>query len=112
MRIKIMTTFLLLFIVGCMGREANPIGRYQAGDETRSCNSLRAEIAENDARIMKKLKKDESKFWSNALWVAVLPLAMDVKEAEKTEAEALQQRNKMLKIMMAEKECGFTSEVK
>ena len=112
MRTKIGTMLLLLFITGCMGRQANPIARYQPGDQKRSCDSLRAEIAENDAQIMKKLRKDASKFWTNAAWRILTPLAMDMKEAEKTEADALQQRNKMLKLIMVEKECSFVPEVK
>ena len=33
---------------------------------------------------------------------------MDLKEAEKTEAESLQHRNEVLKILMSEKGCGAT----
>jgi hypothetical protein len=34
---------------------------------------------------------------------------MDLKEAEKTEAETLQHRNDCLRILMAEKHCGATA---
>jgi hypothetical protein len=100
---------LLLFIVGCGGHEPNPVAAHQVGDDARTCESLRLEIAQNEALITKKLKKDESKFWTNTLWFLFLTPAMDLKEAEKTEAEALQHRNECLKILMAEKGCGATA---
>ena len=104
---KMLITICLVatLMTGCMGRDANPIARYSPGDEKRSCASLKAEIAENEAQISKKLAKDASKFWSNAAWVLITPLAMDVKQSEKVEAEALQRRNRALKIIMIEKEC-------
>jgi len=99
------TICLLMWMSGCMGRNANPIARYLPGDERRNCESLRAEIAENEAQIEKKFAEDKNKFWTNAAWCIITPLAMDTKQAEKTEAEALQQRNKMLRIIMVEKGC-------
>jgi hypothetical protein len=100
---------LMIFIVGCGGHEPNPVALHQIGDDNRTCESLRLEIAQNEAIITKKLKKDESKFWTNTAWFLILTPAMDLKEAEKTEAEALQQRNDCLKILMAEKGCGATA---
>jgi hypothetical protein len=67
------------------------------------------EIAQNDALALKKAKKDDSKFATNTLWFLLWPPAMDLKEAEKTEAEALRYRNECLKILMSEKGCGATS---
>jgi len=100
--------FSAFFYAGCGGHEPNPVALHQVGDDRRSCQSLRLEIAQNDAIITKKVKKDEGKFWSNTLWLLFFTPAMDFKEAEKTEAEALQHRNDLLKILMAEKGCGAT----
>jgi hypothetical protein len=99
----------IFFYAGCGGHEPNPVALHQIGDDNRTCESLRLEIAQNEAVITKKTKKDESKFWTNTAWFLILTPAMDLKEAEKTEAEALQQRNDCLKILMAEKGCGATA---
>jgi hypothetical protein len=99
----------IFFYAGCGGHEPNPVALHQVGDDSRTCESLRLEVAQNEAIITKKLKKDESKFWTNTLWLLFFTPAMDLKEAEKTEAEALQHRNECLKILMAEKGCGATA---
>ncbi len=102
----------LAVICGCGGRQANPVPAHYPGDTRRSCDSLRAEIAANEVVVTRNLKKDESKFWSNTAWFIFFTPAMDLKEAEKTEAEALQRRNSMLRILMAEKECGMVETAK
>jgi len=104
----ILFLFNIFLCTGCGGHEPNPVALHQVGDDSRSCKSLRLEIAQNEAVITKKIKKDEGKFWSNTLWFLFFTPAMDLKEAEKTEAEALQHRNEMLKILMSEKGCGAT----
>jgi hypothetical protein len=101
--------FSIFFYAGCAGHEPNPVALHQVGDDTRTCESLRLEIAQNEAVITKKLKKDESKFWTNTAWFLFFTPAMDLKESEKTEAETLQHRNECLKILMAEKGCGATA---
>jgi hypothetical protein len=112
-----MWTKMILFLVpilcifscvGCGGHEPNPVALHQVGDDTRNCESLRLEIAQNEVFITKKLSKDSGKLWTNTFWFLFFTPAMDLKEAEKTEAEALQHRNECLKILMAEKGCGAT----
>ena len=103
---------VLIFLVGCAGRDANPVASHQIGDDNRTCESLQLEISQNEVIIDKKLKKDSGKFLTNALWCAITPLAMDTKEAEKTEAEALQKRNNYLRILMNEKNCKGVSNTK
>jgi hypothetical protein len=98
-------TLAIVLMSGCGGHEPNPIATHQIGDDNRTCKSLELEVSQNEALITKKLKKDESKFWTNTAWFLVLTPAMDLKEAEKTEAEALQARNNYLKILMSEKGC-------
>jgi len=106
----IITVFLLPIIVGCAGRESNPVALHYPGDENRTCKSLQQEVAQNEVQIRKKLEKDKSKFWTNTAWFIVFTPAMDMKEAEKTEAEALQERNKVLRILMAEKDCPYLTD--
>lgn len=96
-----------VFFAGCAGREAHPVAIHQIGDDNRTCKSLELEIAQNDVLIMKKMKKDKSKFWSNAFWLIWFAPVMDVKEAEKTEAEALRARNNYLRILNSEKDCKY-----
>jgi len=102
-------TLAIVLMSGCGGHEPNPVALHQVGDDTRTCESLRLEIAQNEVFITKKLKKDESKFWTNTAWFLFFTPAMDLKDAEKTEAETLQHRNECLKILMAEKGCGATT---
>jgi len=108
--ISLVLTFIVVMVpivlmAGCAGHEPNPIATHQIGDDNRTCESLALEIAQNEALATKKMKKDESKFWSNTLWFLLFTPAMDMKEAEKTEAEALRARNDYLKILMSEKGC-------
>lgn len=102
---KILIIAVMLFVSGCMGRDPVPVQIYLKGDENRSCIQLFSEIEQNEILIKEKLKKDKSKFWSNAAWILISPLAMDTKEAEKEEAKALQKRNVALKVIMKEKNC-------
>ena len=113
MKTKIILMLILgivaVYITGCGGHEPNPVAAHQIGDDNRSCQSLRLEIAQNEALADKKAKKDDTKLGTNILWFILWPPAMDLKESEKTEAEALRHRNECLKILMAEKGCGATA---
>jgi hypothetical protein len=101
--------FSIFSCLGCGGHEPNPVALHQVGDDMRSCESLRLEIAQNEVVVTKKLSRDEGKLWTNTFWFLFFTPAMDLKEAEKTEAEALQHRNACLNILMAEKGCGATA---
>ena len=96
---------LLMFLGGCMGRSPNPINSHQYGDFKRSFRGIKAEIAMNEAEIVKKREHDDSKLITNALWyLSLTPWAMDLKQAEVIEVEALEQRNKALRLLLIEKE--------
>jgi hypothetical protein len=101
--------FSIFFYLGCGGRQPNPIAAHQIGDESRSCNSLKLEITQNEALMFEKTHKDDSKFVTNTLWFVFFTPAMDLREAEKVEAEALRYRNMCLTILMNDKGCGATS---
>jgi len=77
----------------------------QKGDKFLSCNSIRKEIHQNKILITKKVNHDKSKFLSNTFWFIMWPPAMDFKEAEKSEAEALQRRNNRLESLLLDKGC-------
>lgn len=103
---RIICTICLLVVLGagCAGRKAYPVARYQIDDSFRTRRTMELEIAQNEVVIAKKLKHDKTKFWSNFFWFIWFTPAMDFKEAEKIEAEALQARNNYLRILIVEKE--------
>jgi len=102
-----------LFYAGCAGREAKPISVYQKGDENKSCEELKTEIAQLQADMIKILPKTD-KTGTNALWAAggvvcIVPIFfMDLKDAEKVEFEAMRQRHNELLDLAAEKNCDMT----
>jgi hypothetical protein len=83
------------------------------GDEKRSCQGLKAEMSQIQADIARLLPKSD-KFGYNALCVAggvlvIVPFFfMDLKDAEKTEIEALRRRYNHLSVIAAEKECDVS----
>jgi len=103
---------VLIFLAGCAGRQANPISVYLPGDENRSCEGLKAEIAQLQVDMTGILPKT-NKFGTNALWaaagvVAIVPFFfMDFKDAEKIEFEAMRQRHNRLLVYAEEKECDM-----
>ena len=48
-----------MFLSGCAGREANPIPVYMPGDENRSCEALKAEIAQLQVDMARVLPKTD-----------------------------------------------------
>ncbi len=101
-----------VFLVGCAGREANPIAVYLPGDENRSCTALKTEVAQLQADMARLLPKTD-KGLTNALWaaggvVAIIPFFfMDFKDAEKIEFDAMRQRHNRLLVYATEKNCDF-----
>ena len=112
---KKLICMLLVYVVtfaGCAGREANPIPIYLPGDEARSCQGLKAEVAQlqvDMARILPKTNKG----LTNALWATggvffLVPFFfMDLKDAEKVEFDAMRQRHNRLLVYAAEKGCDM-----
>ncbi len=94
-----------ILLQGCAGRDAYPVKISQSGDRDISCKGLELEMSRNKTSIAVKLAHDRSKLWSNIFWFIWFPPLMDVKEAEKTEAEALQRRNNRLEILMLDGKC-------
>jgi len=103
---------VLIFLSGCAGRTANPIAAYLPGDETRSCEGLKAEIAQLQADMQRILPKTD-KGLTNALWAAggclvIVPFFfMDLKDAEKIEFEAMRTRHNRLLVYATEKDCDM-----
>jgi len=109
---------MTVFFAGCAGREANPIAIYLPGDENRSCEGLKAEVAQLQADMQRLLPKT-NKGVTNTLWATagvffIVPFFfMDLKDAEKIEFDAMRRRHNRLLIYAAEKNCdmsGVTAE--
>ncbi len=83
------------------------------GDENRSCEALQAEMVQNQQEIAEKKEKVGNKAVTNVIlgvtgfFVIVPWFFMDLKGAEETEIEALQQRYKRLVVIATEKGCSF-----
>ena len=98
-------------LYGCAGSAPNPVLSYQPGDEKRSCQGLRAEIAANEAEAIRLTSERRQKFRQNvALGVAgaflIVPyFFIDVKGKESAEFNALLHRNRTLRQFAAAKDC-------
>ena len=109
--LKVLTCFFLgAVIIGCGGREANPVDCMTYHDREMSCASILDEKREVEDKIS-KLKPRSSKTGKNVACVAgsllFLPALcfMDLKNAEKTELEAYQRRYRHLDRLYRDKGC-------
>ena len=106
-----LTVAFALALYGCAGSVPNPVLSYQPGDENRSCQGLRAEIASNEAETIRLASEKGAKLGYNvALGVAgaflLVPwFFMDVKGKETGELNALRHRNRILRQFAAAKDC-------
>lgn len=97
---------------GCAGRTPNPVSEYQYGDDKKSCNALRAEIANTESDIQRKLPEADKTGSNVALGVAgaflLVPwFFMDFSKADQVEIEALRRSYNNLVILSSDKSCGF-----
>jgi len=114
MKKKALTVSLIccMFWLGCGGREAHPVAAYQPGDSDRSCEGLRLEIAQLNADMAAKEKKT-SKAGKNVLcfvtgcFIIVPWFFIDLKNADKTEYEAMDSRLDRLTLIAGEKKCDI-----
>jgi hypothetical protein len=115
---KITSIFLissLLVLTSCAGRTPNPVSSYQYGDEKKSCQRLKSEIANVESEIAILLPQSEKGGYNALMGVAGLFILvpwffMDFSEAEKVEIQALRRRYNNLIGISADKECGFEYE--
>ncbi len=99
-----------VLLQGCGGREAHPVAIYQPGDDNRSCTSLKGEIAQTRAEIERLKPKSSKGAWNTGMATAgvflIVPFfAMDFKNADKVELNALVNRYNYLQQLAAEKGC-------
>lgn len=100
----------MLTVFGCGGREAHPVQIYQPGDDQRSCTSLMAEVAQCESEI-ERLEPESDKTAYNlacavsGAFILVPWFFIDLKNAEKTELEAMTSRRDYLQQLAADKDC-------
>lgn len=101
---------ILIALTACGGRNANPVARYQIGDEKRGCEGLKVEIAHNEQEIAKLVPYEDATGKNVALGVTgaflIVPLFfMDFKDGEQVEVKALRDRNLWLREIASRKDC-------
>ena len=105
---------VVLFIAqGCAGRSAHPVTVAQSGDTKKSCKALRKETQQILRKIHKmvpyiktKDKKKVLKMVTGAL--IIIPwFFVDMKDAEKVEANALRERYNYLADLADRRNCRF-----
>ena len=101
------------FFSGCANRTARPVASYQYGDESKSCEILRAELAQIENQANLKAQKADETDNKNAgmavvgallFWPALF--AMDMSDSDRIELEALRQRYDALALIAQSKKCG------
>ena len=109
-----MILIVSMSLAGCAGRTANPVAKYQYGDEQKSCEHLRAELSELENDIKTKTKaKDNTEGGNVALavtgailfWPALF--FMDLSESDQIELDALRKRYNFLVRLSQDKTCGL-----
>ena len=101
---------MVLVLSGCAGSAPNAVLSYQPGDEKRSCTSLKAEIASNEAQMIHLASEKDSTIGKNVavgitgIFLIVPWFFMDVKGKEAVELSALRHRNRNLRQFAANKE--------
>ncbi len=104
----------VLFIAqGCAGRSAHPVTVVQSGDTKKTCKALRKETQQILRRIHKMVpyikKKDKKKVLKMVTGaLIIIPwFFVDMKDAEKVEANALRERYNYLSTLVGERNCRF-----
>ncbi len=100
----------LALISSCGGRTPNPVVSYQPGDDQRSCEGLKMEIANNEREIVTLLPYEDASGKNVALGVTgvffIVPFFfMDFKDAEELEIKALRRRNQWLREVAHNNNC-------
>ncbi|MBI2412844.1 MAG: hypothetical protein HYV24_06515 [Deltaproteobacteria bacterium] len=109
--------FFTIFIAGCAGRTPNPAQEYQYGDESKSCDYIKAELISMKSDINNKMIAQKNTGTANAilfvtgfLFLWPLWLAMDISQANEIEATALSKRHNTLLRISNDKKCDIPVE--
>lgn len=111
MKKLIICALIALFLAGCAGRSANPIATREVGDNKMECEEILAEMSELDRKARRLMGEQSAKTGKNVAWgvaglfIWPLWLAMDLSDAERQEAVAMQDRYSHLQRIHAKKDC-------
>ena len=100
---------------GCAGRVADPVRIQQFGDDQKSCEALRVEMLQINNEISRLLPQSDKTGSNIALGATgmlfIVPLFfMDLKQGEKKEIQAYQQRYNHLFMLVQLKDCKITQD--
>lgn len=106
---------LMITVVGCAGRAANPVMVNQYGDEGKSCKALEKEILFTEEEIKRLMPATDKTGKNVALGVAgaflIVPwFFMDLSKAEQIEVDAFRRRHNRLIIIAEDKKCGLNKQ--
>lgn len=110
----LLAIFAALAVSGCGGGSANPIATREVGDRDLDCDEIEAEVVDLDARSRRLLGEKSGKTGKNVavgvvglilFWPALFFL--DLSDAEKEEAQAMQDRMRHLQRIANKKDCDI-----
>jgi hypothetical protein len=111
---KMVSALVLTAMLGaCAGRDPNPVGVVQQGDQSLDCTAIQAQVIANDNQIRALSKESSNTTGGNIalgvvgailFWPALF--AMDFKGAADKETAALQSRQSYLGTLAAQRGCG------
>jgi hypothetical protein len=111
MRKQLLVGALGVVLVGCAGRDPQPIATVQAQDQYADCTMIRAEIEANNAKVTQLANEQGWKVAQNVgagvVGLVIWPVwfGMDFKDAAGKDAAALEARQKYLTVL-AEQRCA------
>lgn len=109
MRLYLMAAVLSIALVGCAGRDPQPIASVQPQDAYADCTMIRAEIEANNAKTTQLANEQGWKVAQNVgagvVGLVIWPVwfGMDFKDAAGKEAAALQARQQYLTTLAADR---------
>ena len=109
----IVLVLFTLVAIGCGGRSASPIASKDVGDSKMSCYEIEAELSDLDVKARRLLGEQSDKKGSNAAiflgGLILFPVWFfaDLSDAERIEAEAMQDRGRHLQKIANKKKCNF-----
>ena len=111
--LSIVLVFAVIF-AGCAGRTANLVQIHQLGDEQKACHALQTEMVYTQSEIARLLPKSDKTGSNIALGatgiIFIIPLFfMDLKQGEKKEIAAYQQRYNYLFMLFQQKNCKLAT---
>jgi cell division septation protein DedD len=109
MRNEFMVAMLGIAVVGCAGRDPQPIATVQMQDQYADCTMIRAEIEANNAKVTQLANEQGWKVAQNVgagvVGLVIWPVwfGMDFKDAAGKDAAALEARQKYLTVLATQR---------